>query len=119
MVFVLVSSVRVPLAQLPMSYGLLAGLARVAKTLATELGPAGSGSRVCCPAGSPGTEFVSSMLAAAIPTRCALARLSTSRLSRYDEPEEFARVAAILLSRAAAYVTGAMIPVDRGAIPSI
>jgi 3-oxoacyl-[acyl-carrier protein] reductase len=40
-VFVLASSVRVPLAQLPISNGLFPGLAGVAKTLASELGPAG------------------------------------------------------------------------------
>jgi 3-oxoacyl-[acyl-carrier protein] reductase len=40
-------------------------------------------------------------------------------LRRYGEPEEFARVAAFLLSPAAPYMTGAMVPVDGGAIASI
>jgi 3-oxoacyl-[acyl-carrier protein] reductase len=40
-VFVLASSVRVPLARLPISNGLFPALAGVAKTLASELGPAG------------------------------------------------------------------------------
>ena len=40
-------------------------------------------------------------------------------LRRYGEPEEFARAAASLLSPAASYITGAMIPVDGGAIRSI
>jgi NAD(P)-dependent dehydrogenase (short-subunit alcohol dehydrogenase family) len=48
------------------------------------------------------------------------ARLSEGiPLRRYGEPEEFGRVVAFLLSPAASYITGSMIPVDGGAIRSI
>jgi 3-oxoacyl-[acyl-carrier protein] reductase len=48
------------------------------------------------------------------------ARLSLNiPLRRYGEPAEFGRAAAFVLSPAASYITGAMIPVDGGAIRSI
>jgi NAD(P)-dependent dehydrogenase (short-subunit alcohol dehydrogenase family) len=40
-------------------------------------------------------------------------------LRRYGEPAEFGRLAAFLLSPAASYMTGAMVPVDGGSIRSI
>src|SRR5450759_5320383 len=40
-------------------------------------------------------------------------------MGRYGQPEEFARAAAFLLSGAAAYITGATLQVDGGAIRSI
>jgi 3-oxoacyl-[acyl-carrier protein] reductase len=37
-------------------------------------------------------------------------------MGRYGEPDEFARMAAFLLSDAAAYITGASVQVDGGLV---
>ena len=41
---------------------------------------------------------------------------ATIPLGRYGEPEEFGRMAAFLLSDAAAYMTGASVQVDGGLV---
>ena len=118
-VFVLASSVRVPLAELAISNGLFPGLAGVVKTLAGELGPAGIRVNGVLPV-RIATERVRELDALRGDPDEVRARLSEHiPLRRYGEPEEFGRAAAFLLSPAASYITGAMIPVDGGAISSI
>jgi 3-oxoacyl-[acyl-carrier protein] reductase len=118
-VFVLASSVRVPLAELAISNGLFPGLAGVVKTLADELGPAGIRLNGILPV-RIATDRVRELDARSGDPDEVRARLSEHiPLRRYGEPEEFGRAAAFLLSPAASYITGAMIPVDGGAIRSI
>ena len=118
-VFVLAASVRVPLAELAISNGLFPGLAGVVKTLADELGPAGIRMNGILPV-RIATDRVRELDALSGDPDEVRARLSERiPLRRYGEPEEFGRAAAFLLSPAASYITGAMIPVDGGAIRSI
>jgi 3-oxoacyl-[acyl-carrier protein] reductase len=118
-VFVLASSVRVPLAELAISNGLFPGLAGVVKTLAGELGPTGIRVNGLLPV-RIATDRVRELDALQGDPDEVRARLSERiPLRRYGEPEEFGRAAAFVLSPAASYITGAMIPVDGGAISSI
>jgi 3-oxoacyl-[acyl-carrier protein] reductase len=117
--FVLASSVRMPLAELAISNGLFPGLAGVVKTLADEFGPSGVRLNGLLPV-RVATDRVRALDALRGDPDEVRARLSQQiPLRRYGEPEEFGRVAAFLLSPAASYVTGSMIPVDGGAIRSI
>jgi 3-oxoacyl-[acyl-carrier protein] reductase len=118
-VLVLASSVRVPLAELAISNGLFPGLAGVVKTLAGELGPAGIRINGVLPV-RIATDRVRELDALRGDPDEERARQSAHiPLRRYGEPEEFGRAAAFLLSPAASFITGAMIPVDGGAIASI
>jgi 3-oxoacyl-[acyl-carrier protein] reductase len=118
-VLVLASSVRVPLAELAISNGLFPGLAGVVKTLAGELGPAGVRINGLLPV-RIATDRVRELDALRGDPDEVRARESAHiPLRRYGEPEEFGRAAAFLLSPAASFITGAMVPVDGGAIPSI
>jgi 3-oxoacyl-[acyl-carrier protein] reductase len=117
--FVLSASVRAPLANLAISNGLRPGLAMVAKTLADELGPSGVRVNGLLP-GRVGTERVAELDAASGDADAAReAATRTIPLGRYGEPAEFGRVAAFLLSPAASFVSGSMLPVDGGMLRAL
>jgi 3-oxoacyl-[acyl-carrier protein] reductase len=118
-VFVLASSVRIPLPELAVSNGLFPGLAGVVKMLAEELGPTGTRINAILPV-RIATDRVRQLDALrGDPDEVRAQRSAEIPLRRYGEPEEFGRVASFLLSPAASYITGAMIPVDGGAIRAI
>jgi 3-oxoacyl-[acyl-carrier protein] reductase len=115
-VFVLASSVRVPLAELAISNGLFPGLAGVVKMLAEELGPSGVRVNAILPVRIATDRVREFDARSGDPDEVRARRSQEIPLRRYGEPEEFGRMAAFLLSAAASYVTGAMIPVDGGSM---
>ena len=110
---------RAPLPGLAISNGLFPGLAGVVKMLADDLGPYGVRMNGILPV-RIATDRVRQLDALAGDPDQVRARNSASiPLRRYGEPGEFGRLAAFLLSPAASYITGAMVPVDGGAIRAI
>ncbi|GAA2152203.1 SDR family oxidoreductase [Kitasatospora kazusensis] len=114
--FVLSGSVREPIGGLGISNGLRPGLAMAAKSLADELGPRGIRVVGLLPARID-TDRVRELDALGGDAAAARARANAKiPLGRYGTPEEFGKVAAFLLSPAASYLTGVMVPVDGGAL---
>jgi 3-oxoacyl-[acyl-carrier protein] reductase len=114
--FVLSSSVRVPIGTLGISNGLRPGLAMVAKSMANELGPRGIRVNGVLP-GRISTDRMTD-LDAQVSEEQRKASLASIPLGRYGDPDEFGRVAAFVLSPAASYLTGTMIQVDGGLLPT-
>jgi 3-oxoacyl-(acyl-carrier-protein) reductase len=85
-----------------------AGLVGVARSIARELGSRGITANVVAPG------FVTTDMTAELPEARRKEILASVPLSRYAEPGEIAGVVRFLASDDAAYITGAVLPVDGG-----
>lgn len=112
--FVLSGSVHEPIPGLTISNGLRPGLAGFAKSLSDELGPRGIRVVGLLPARIDTDRVRELDGLSADPEATRAANESRIPLRRYGRPEEFGRAAAFLLSPAASYLTGVMLPVDGG-----
>jgi 3-oxoacyl-[acyl-carrier protein] reductase len=112
--FVLSGSVHEPIPGLTISNGLRPGLAGFAKSLSDELGPRGIRVVGLLPARIDTDRVRELDGLSADPEATRAAHESRIPLRRYGTPEEFGRTAAFLLSPAASYLTGVMLPVDGG-----
>ncbi|MFF7471266.1 SDR family oxidoreductase [Streptomyces sp. NPDC008092] len=112
--FVLSASVYEPIPGLTISNGLRPGLAGFAKSLADELGPRGIRVVGLLPSRIDTDRVRELDTMSADPAATRAEHESRIPLRRYGAPEEFGRVAAFLMSPAASYLTGIMVPVDGG-----
>lgn len=112
--FVLSTSVKAPIPGLGISNGLRPGLAMAAKNLADELGPRGIRVNGLLP-GRIETDRIRELDAlASDPVTARTAHEKAIPLGRYGTSAEFGRTAAFLLSPAASFLSGVMLPVDGG-----
>jgi len=119
---VLSSSVREPIPALVTSNTLRPGLAGLIKSLQTEIAPIRINGLAPGRIATDRIAFLDGKRAeVAGVTREEIARRTqaTIPLGRYGDPAEIGRVGAFLLSPAASYVTGAIVPVDGGMIKAL
>jgi 3-oxoacyl-[acyl-carrier protein] reductase len=110
--FVSSRSARSPLPRMAISNGLRPGLAMLAKDLADEFGPVGVRVLSLIPG-----RIMTARTAAFMRRDPSVLAASEAEIPmrRLGDPAEFGRVAAMMLSPAASYVTGCAIAIDGGA----
>jgi 3-oxoacyl-[acyl-carrier protein] reductase len=112
-------TVKEPLPNLILSNSVRMATAGLTKSLAQELGPEGIRFNSILP-GWTVTERVQNLISQRAESNGTLAEEEFQKqtvaipLRRMGTPEEFANAAAFLLSPAASYITGVMLPVDGG-----
>jgi 3-oxoacyl-[acyl-carrier protein] reductase len=118
------TSVRIPIANLGVSNTIRAATAGWAKTLANEVGPHGITVNNILP-GFTATQRLEKLIdniarsKGTTPEEVAAAMKEEIPARRFGEASEIANLAAFLSSSAAAYISGASIPVDGGRTGSI
>jgi 3-oxoacyl-[acyl-carrier protein] reductase len=124
LLFMTSSSVKEPIGHLVLSNVFRAGVAALAKTLATEWAEDGIRVNHLIP-GRIATQRVETLdgaIAAAEGVSRDEVQARTAAaipLGRYGEPDEFAAAAVFLVSPAASYITGSTLVVDGGALHAV
>ena len=113
--WVLSTSVKTLVPGLATSNGLRPGLGMLIKQLADELGPQGTRVIGLMPGAIETDRALHLNSLKEDPAAARAQAEATIPLRRYGQPEEFGRVAAFVLSPAASYLTGSVIPVEGGA----
>jgi 3-oxoacyl-[acyl-carrier protein] reductase len=118
------SSVREPIQNLALSNIMRSAVASMAKTLSSELAPKNIRVNQLIPGRIATDRLV--QLDAAMAARAGVSVEETKKRSvaaipmgRYGDPAEFANGAVFLLSSAAAYITGATLQIDGGAMKAV